>query len=172
MASLSVVREIKWSKRPARHGEILLHLKILYSLALSGGTEPLYFPLMQHLICMPDLAHTHTHTPSWYPDNISVGTFQFDAEGRFCPPPLPPPPPLLFFFIFYFFSGVVQNVSEMFMRAGAGDKETDRCCLLMVDLSRWQYRTIFGTRESLSHVENVLCFDWRRGKERAASWKR
>lgn len=138
MASLSVVREIKWSKRPARHGEILLHLKILYSLALSGGIEPLYFPLMQHLICMPDLAHTHTHThPVDIPTIFQSEHFNLMQRVDSAPPtPPPPPPPLLSFFYFLFFSGAVQNVSEMFMRAGAGDKETDRCCLLMVDLSR------------------------------------
>lgn len=118
--------------------------------------------------------HTHTH-PVDIPTIFQSEHFNLMQRVDSAPPkplPPPPPPPLLFFFYFLFFSGAVQNVSEMFMRAGAGDKETDRCCLLMVDLSRWQYRTIFGTRESLSHVENVLCFDWRRGKERAASWKR
>lgn len=30
-------------------------------------------------------ARLGTYTRCWYPDNISVGTFQFDVEGRFCP---------------------------------------------------------------------------------------
>lgn len=33
------------------------------------------------------------------------------------------------------FSEAVQKHLRMFMWAGTGDKETDRCCLLMVDLS-------------------------------------
>lgn len=41
------------------------------------------------------------------------------------------------------------------MRVGTCDKETDRCCLRTVDLSWWQYRTIFGT---LSHYHTWSCF--------------
>lgn len=48
------------------------------------------------------------------------------------------------------------------MRVGTGDKQTDRCCLLMVDLSWWQYRTIFGT---LSHY-HVLCLDCSVGRSK------
>lgn len=124
--------------RPVRHGAISLHFKILYSLGCSlGGIQPLYIPLMQHLICMPDLAHTpELISRQYFSWNISIW-----CRGK----------------ILSLFRDCLERL-WMFMRVGAGDKETDRCCLLMVDLSWWQYRTIFWDCGSLSHMKMFYVF--------------
>lgn len=107
-----------------------------------GDRTPV-FPLMQHLICMPGLAHIPgLISRQYFSRNISIW-----CRGK----------------ILSLFRDCLERL-RMFMRVGTGDKETDRCCLLMVDLSWWQYRTIFGTS---AHYHTWKCFMFRlqRGKK-------
>lgn len=92
--------------------------------------------------------------PSWYPDNISVGTFQFDAEGRFCP-----------------FSETVESVTECLCgQELAIRKQTDAAFSWLICLgdNTEQYLRLWVT---ITH-ENVLCFDCNVGRSKAVSWKR
>lgn len=91
----------------ARRRAIWLHLKIPPSLL---GAELVYFSLVQHLICMPGLARLPVLIPRQC-FNLMQKADSVLFRGR-------------------------PGHLGMFTQAGSGDKATDRCRLLALDLSR------------------------------------